>query len=498
MKSPWKIAVLLLMLVTGCSVTKTSTEYDDVYSGTSPQKEESSDIVSGSNTTSPDYSEQSKSVDYYAEDFESSEEPAAEDEPYLTAQETVNSPEGTSYITNNYYGGGYGDYYDYSYASRLNRFYGPYMGYNYYSPCYSGFYYDPWYWDYYRYRPSLYFGFNWGWGDMYWGYPYYSYYYPYNSYWSGYYNGFWDGYYYGQWGYDYYGNNNYYYGHRPTRSGHNSPQFGTDKNGQQFNLVSTQSNYFERTKPVVADNFKKPERPSEIGGNVPGRTSNNSTNNEPGNRFSESQEVSSQINKQNNSGTADRTSEVKNTSVQKEPVSGQKYVYKKPVANESRSAYKPGESIKTSENQQKPVQKYSKPSGYSSSDKAGRSNEGSTGANRNTQVYSRPQSTQQDSYSKPVKYNIENKSQNQPSRSSDNYSKPSRSVNNNYSQPSRSSESISQPSRSNYNKSYSSPSNSGGNRNFSSPSRSSNSGSYSSPSRSGSSNSGSSSRGGRK
>ncbi len=82
------------------------------------------------------------------EDYETGENVAYSDEPYLTTTETVTTPEGTNYITNNYYEGyAPDDYYDYSYASSIDRFYSPNMGYNYYAPCYTGYYYDPWYWD---------------------------------------------------------------------------------------------------------------------------------------------------------------------------------------------------------------------------------------------------------------------------------------------------------------------------------------------------------------
>lgn len=492
MKSYWIIGALSLLITAGCSVTKSTTGYDDVYSGITPSDDEKSVSLNKTNTTDPDYSEQSKSVDYYAEDFETNEGTPSEDEPYITTQETVTSPEGTSYITNNYYGSGYNDYYDYSYASRINRFYSPYMGFNYYSPFYTGMYYDPWYSDYYWYRPSLYFGYNWGWGDMYWGYPYYSYYYPYNSYWYGYYNGYWDGYYFGG-GYDYngYGSSSNYYGHRPSRSGHNTPQYVFSKNELQGNATQMQPNYFERTKPAIADNFSKSGRTSTLGGdNVPDRPSSNSLN-DGNSGGADSRNISKTgVNTiQDNSGS----------SSQNEPVSGQRYTYKKPAGNESaNSRYKPGETINTEGNYQKPVQRYSKPSGHSSSDNTSGSRQGSTSGSKNTQTYSRPQSTQNDSYSRPSKVNVDR--QNQPSRSSENYSRPSNTDNTRYSQPSRSSNSYNQPSRSNSNssRSYSTPSNSGSSKSYSSPSRSSNSGSYSSPSRSGSSSSGSSGRGGRK
>jgi hypothetical protein len=522
MKTYLIISALSLLILAGCSTTKTTADYDDVYSGSKSIKEEPTNNMAGNNTVSPDYSEQNNPADYYVEDFETGENAAFKDEPYLTTTETTTSPEGTSNITNNYYDGyGYDDYYDYSYASRINRFYSPYMGYNYYAPYYTGFYYDPWYYDSW-YGPYFSFGYNWGYGSMYWGYPYYSYYYPYNSYWYGYNNGFWDGYYYGNYGNDYYGSNNYYYGHRPTRSGSNGPNSNVSRTEQQNNLATLHPNYFERTKPELSGDFSKGSRSSEKDVEIPGRISSNSINNNPGGAISEPDVVNTKVNEQPVSNSANRQSEIKGNSSennsqrsivisdekkipqndisnpkQKEQGSNQRYTYKKPESStQSKSDYKPGETIKISD--QRPTQKYSKPSGHSSSDNTGRSQQGSTTGSKNTQTYSRPQSTQNDSYSRPAKYNTDNSRNNQPSRqSSDSYSKPAPSENKSYSQPSRSSGTYNQPSRSNSSKSYSAPSNSGSSKSYSSPSRSSNSGSSSSPSRSSSGSSGSS-RGGRK
>jgi len=93
-------------------------------------------------------------------------------------------------VVNNYYS---------DYTGRINRFYSPYAGLDYYSPFYSPYSYDPWY-----YGSSFPLGFNMGLGfGLSYGFGYPNYYYPY-SYYGGYYGG-----YYG----DYYGGyNNWYYG----------------------------------------------------------------------------------------------------------------------------------------------------------------------------------------------------------------------------------------------------------------------------------------------
>jgi hypothetical protein len=512
MKTYILLAALSILILAGCTSTKSTTDYDDVYA-TSKKGSEKATKNPEIQTTSPDYYKESSdnSSEYFVEDYEAGENVTYNDEPYLTTTETVTTPEGTNYITNNYYEGyAPDDYNDYSYASQIDRFYGSNMGYSYYAPCYTGYYYNPWYWDSYWYMPSFYFGF--GWGGMYWGYPYYPYYYPYNDYWYGYNQGYWDGYY----GYGYNDYSGYYYGHRENRggSGNSGSQVSKDNSSAIQNV--TQPNYFERTTPQLAENFTS------------GRNSNNT--NEGGGRNS-----TNAINNQNaiiaipqsNNPTTGRNSDQNISGSSQEPIgrsstnttggtgiipgeknnsqnvtqdqsrvanSSSRYTYKKPAvnSNDTKGGYKPGQSIEVNNNS-RPAQKYNKPAnGSSSGENVGNSQQGSTTGNRNTQTYTRPQSNYNNSYSKPAQNNSNIERNSQPERSSSgSYSQPSRSSSN--SQPSRSSNSYSQPSRSSSSKSYSSPSNTGGSRSYSTPSRSSSSGSYSAPSRS-SSGSGSSSR----
>jgi len=163
-------------------------------------------------------------------------------QPVYETQEEYVDEDGQSVVTNNYYyeTDDFEDdsYYDYSYSARINRFYRPYNGFNYYAPCYTDLYYytyDPYYWGtsiyvgtgwgYPYYGGGWSIGFGWGWGSIGfgwgypsygWGYPYYGGYYGYNSYWNGYNHGWNDGYYWGSGGGNYARNS--YYGPR-TRHG---------------------------------------------------------------------------------------------------------------------------------------------------------------------------------------------------------------------------------------------------------------------------------------
>jgi hypothetical protein len=527
MKTYLLFAALTVIILSGCSTSKSTADYDDVYSTTKKKSGTTSSVNDKTQVASPDYyqegSEKVSGID--PENYETGDNVAYNGEPYLNSTETMTTPEGTS-ITNNYYEGyGNDDYYDYSYADRINRFYGPYMGYNYYAPCYTGYYYDPWYWDSYWYRPSLYFGMSWGWGSMYWGYPYYYSYYPYNDYWYGYNQGYWNGYYDGYYGYnyyDYYGSN--YYGHRSGRSGSNSPTANTYRESYQNEQLSNQAKIFERTTPqLAADNFNSGRNSINSRGTAPGRSSSNSAKNQnelianPQNNQPSAERNSDQIignNQQDpigrnstntNGGTGNIAMEKNNSQVvtqdkPRESGTTSRYTYKKPALNnnEVKSGYKPGQSIE-SNSSSRPSQKYSKPSDRSvTSGSKSSGQQGTTTGTQNRQVYSRPQTNNNNSYSKPSGYNSESqRSSQQPSRSSSNsFSQPSRSSTN--SQPSNSSRNYSQPARSSGNSgTYSSPSRSSSSS-YSAPSRSSSS-SGSSPSRSsGGGSSSGGSRGGRK
>ncbi len=58
------------------------------------------------NLQQPDYYTENDNVatDYYVEDYETGENATYEEEPIYVETETMQGPDGTTYITNNYYG----------------------------------------------------------------------------------------------------------------------------------------------------------------------------------------------------------------------------------------------------------------------------------------------------------------------------------------------------------------------------------------------------------
>jgi hypothetical protein len=471
MKSYFLLIVFSIFIFAGCSSTKSIGEYDDVYYST---KSDQKTAATNPQVTDPDYVTKSETA---VEDYETGEYVEYEEEPYYSESETVQTPEGTTYITNNYYGG-YSDYYDYSYASRINRFYGSSFGFGYYSPYYMGFYYDPWYYDYYWWRPSLYFGFNWGWGSFGWGYPYY--YSPYwygGSYWAGYNHGFWDGYYAGSYYYDY-GYNSYYYGHRPSRGGSNSNS-GYNRSGTSgtapANRTSRVSN-LERATPELNGTASRTGTGNNSG--TLGRSGGSASENTSAGPVRSRDQVSDGTKAGNPIVVQEKNRTSQNDVTKQESPSRSRYIYQKPENTQTRTntRYQPGQTI---DNNQRtvPSQRYSKPSEFTR-DNVRTTQRSSAGSGENTQVYTRPKSNYNQSYSKPSRSNT-----------SERYTQPSRSGSSTYQKPSRSSSSYSTPSRSSNTKSYSPPTRSGNNRSYSVPSRSNSSRSYSTPSRSGSSGS---------
>jgi len=226
MKTLISYLTIFALFLTSCTTTyHSSTEpvpYDDVYytaekiPATPPANE--AVVVS-------EYSDTDAYLDEYYSQGEYVSEEGLYDvyDPAASESETYTDENGTTYVTNNYYG----DYYDYT--GRINRFYRPYGASGYYSGCYA----DPYY---YGSGFSFSIGFGWGWGSCGWGWPYYGYGcgypyygwgwgYPYygwggSSYWNGYWNGYWDGYYYGGGGYP--ESYSSYYGPRNSIEGGNS------------------------------------------------------------------------------------------------------------------------------------------------------------------------------------------------------------------------------------------------------------------------------------
>ena len=217
----------LITTAVSCSSTKevSSPKGDDVYiSQTTPSPEPS-------NSGSTYNQSQNNAIDNQSDQTRSDN---TLQNPDNSASEQYTSPNGTTYITNNYYNGAGYDSGSGWYTAQLNQWYGPYVGLGFYSPFYysPGFsislgfgfgigygyagWYNPWYSPYYYYP---------GYGYTGWYYPYYPYYgcgYPGYGYGSG---GYYDGYY----GYGSYG----YYGYHGSSASNSSNDLN---NGRHYKL----------------------------------------------------------------------------------------------------------------------------------------------------------------------------------------------------------------------------------------------------------------------
>jgi PBP1b-binding outer membrane lipoprotein LpoB len=125
MKSYIVPTVLSILILAGCSSTKSTADYDDVYYSAKKKKDNKQTEV----TAEPDYYVQSDAAasNSNIENYDAGDYVSYEDQPAYTETETLQNPDGTTNITNNYYGGSPYDYYDYSYSAMINRFYSPYI-----------------------------------------------------------------------------------------------------------------------------------------------------------------------------------------------------------------------------------------------------------------------------------------------------------------------------------------------------------------------------------
>ncbi len=455
----------LALFITSCSTSFYSSApvYDDAYYTARSVPVATETVIVTDYTDNPTSTEEA----YGEGEFISEEDVYDMYEPAYEESFSYTDPEGQTYITNNYYG----DYYDYSYASRIRRF-----SYPYYDSYYSGYYTSPWYYDPWYWNSGLSFsiGFGWGWGSIGygWGYPSYSWGYPYhgygwydpwygypswgyNSYWNGYYDGYWNGFYDGS-GY-YYGGGYYpeyasvYYGPRNSHGGSNIPGDGrrsdADLNdhtsGDQYKRMATESN------PTLSgrDGSSSQSRSSEVrSGTVSPRTGVNVNNPESrtGSAVNTSTDPSKRSSQQNpvNTKPAENRSNVnsgssRGTSVQPKTYSSP--VYTRPKSSQEYKAPSSG-TVRPSTQQGTKQNTYNKPSTVtprSGSQTQERSVQPAPAPSRSstTRTYSAPSRTR--SYSTPSRSG--SPSYSAPSRSSSpSYSAPSRSSSPSYSAPSRS------------------------------------------------------------
>lgn len=538
MKTLTKILSLGVFLIfTGCSSTYQIASYDDVYY--TPKKSDNQEVTK---TNKSDYQSngyeqpqilestpETKGNNNRTNNYSSDD---TGDYPYTETTQNKDKS-GDTYVNNNYFE--YDDYYDYSYSSRLRRFYSPsYYNWGYYDPWYTNAYwynYNPFYWG-----VSIYLGYSWcsyqhyhGWGYNYpyygwYGYhtPYYHYYgwggYPYyyggyySSYWHGYNHGYWDGYHDGYYGETYYYNsldkNTHSYGPRGGIGSSGTRTPGSTGNTRETFAQRYESSIYGRTAKSVGSSSKDINATSSVNeavknergnSNVISNESNSSRNNEtkisttPATdigrnsdvkmRSENTQTTKSLYERPNNTTTDNRTNPIERSS-QTSPVN---------TKPESQGQSRSTQNAPPSENQynyrqELPKKQYAKPDNYEKPVYTRPNNEPTP----NTKSYSSPtygEPRSSDRYTAPRPQ--PNQSVNRPNQSRPNseegskqYSQPKsytpsttprqESPSRNYTAPKSNESYQSSPSKSNSSSSSSSGSS------YSAPSRSSSSGSSSS------------------
>jgi len=521
MKNILIIAIAFLFTLASCTSTyQAASAYDDVYytpknsnqAISSSSKSNASKVIYSGSSSLDDYQQTSdpQSVAVDERDYKS----------YNYVEDTLPSAASSDEY---YYVEESEEYYDYDYASRIDRFYNNTGSFGYYAPVYTGYYpsYGPslsigYGWG----MPSSYFsfGFNYGWGGGYYnpwcydpwycnswyGYPYYGYG---GSYWAGYNNGYWNGYYAGGGGYYPGGGETIYPGYyNGPRNSRGSSIVGTS--GERGSRVDG-GNESEIKNTVSSGRGSRVDGSTGAGTSVPAGTqtqesqrTSRSLEPQQSTTSTETRETRSEKLTKPGSGQVDasaigqeNTSRQENTGT---PEISRKYAAPQSnatVDESSRNARAQEKYSQTPSKQyDKPVSSQSREDVYSRSKKyakpaseslSGNTQTGetkkytspNTNRPRSSNEYTVPRSNQTRTYTTP------SRSQNSfssPKRSTNSYSAPSRSNTRNYT-PTRS---TSTPSRS-----YSTPS-----RSYSTPTRSSGSSgnSYSAPSRSSGSGSGSS------
>ena len=247
MKTIVKLLAVSVLFLSACKSTyQTRSMYDDVYYSKKDAAVATTSTTPDTKTTSPENSSTEKNntensavsnngnaqnsngieAQATAEDNYSSNNSSNDRISHSTTETTYDKDGNPTEVTNNYY---YDDYYDYSYAARLSRFYDPYNAFGYYDDYYTNYYWythnpwdcglsiyssSPWWYPSYYYFDPYYGSYynSWGFGHSNWGW----YGYNNNAYWTGYNHGYWDGYYASNNGYYYnsYDHNSNYYGHR--------------------------------------------------------------------------------------------------------------------------------------------------------------------------------------------------------------------------------------------------------------------------------------------
>jgi hypothetical protein len=139
------LSISSMILVAGCSSTKSTTSLpDDVYYAEGDKSGEPQPASAVTPANPDDYS--NNNSNYNPDQATNYDQSNTGNSSQSSSNEQYTDEKGNTYITNNYYNED--DYYDYQYSARLKRFYSPAIGYGYYDPFYTNSY---WY-DYNPYN----------------------------------------------------------------------------------------------------------------------------------------------------------------------------------------------------------------------------------------------------------------------------------------------------------------------------------------------------------
>lgn len=278
MKTHILMVSLFSLVLGGCSNTRQAAVLaptDDLYYSKSDEETMAAETPV---SETPVTNQESEGNQGYTQASENSQNEGQNYQDQPVPDETNTRQEGgNTYVTNNYYDDD--DYYDYTYSSRIRRFYGGNYGWSYYDDYYTNRY---WY-DYYpnSWGVSIYTGYNW-WGPSYYyscsplysGFYGYSYH-PWYGNGFGYNNGYWNGY---NHGYIHGLNDGYANGYHPyyyNSYDNNSTYYGPrGSSGSGNRMASSNGEKTYRNQSTLADKYSMATvegRPSSTNHNSGGK-----------------------------------------------------------------------------------------------------------------------------------------------------------------------------------------------------------------------------------
>ncbi len=282
------IQIAVILALGACNTTSITSTFDDVYYNPKTDKVAKTPVYSQSGSNTSGNAEYNSNSNQEGDINQQNNIPSSANNDYNNSNQTVTErstdADGNTYITNNYYND---DYYDYSYAAKMRRFYEPGIGLSYYDDYYTNMYwysYNPIDWGisiylgYHWLSPSLYFGYNpwWHYSYGYYYNPWYAYYPLYYHYGGGYGHGYWDGYYDGLY-------SNYYYNSYDENSHHHyGPMLSRTTTGSDSRPVRSFAQKYEESnignKAIESRSFNNEKEANRIKTANVGTTISNKAN----------------------------------------------------------------------------------------------------------------------------------------------------------------------------------------------------------------------------